>query len=64
MGKFTIDFSIIMQVGEGVKVHIAMERHMRPIDALGMFVAGTLEDILDTPIPPVGEDQLLLVKRP
>ena len=62
--KFTVDFLIVVQVSERVEVHIAMKRHMRPIDALGMSVTvAILKDILNAPIPSVGEDQLLLVKR-
>ena len=29
-GKPTIDFLVVMQISERVKVHIAMKRHMRP----------------------------------
>jgi len=62
--KFTVGFLVVMQISERVEVHIAMKRHMRPIDASATSAAGTAEDILDAPIPSVGKDQLLLVKRP
>ena len=61
--KFTVGFLVVMQISERVEVHIAMKRHMRPIDASATSTPGTAEDILDAPIPSVGKDQLLLVKR-
>ena len=36
--KLTIDFVIVVQINEGVKVHIAMERHMRPVNASGVLI--------------------------
>lgn len=36
--QFTIDFVIIMQVRKRVKIHIAMERHIRPADALDVTI--------------------------
>ena len=36
--QFTIDFVIIMQVRKRVKIHIAVERHIRPADALDMTI--------------------------
>jgi len=62
--RFTVDFLIVVQISERVGVHIAMKRHMRPVDGSEMSAPGIPEDILDTPIPSVGKDQLLLVKRP
>ena len=59
----TINLLIVMQKSERVEIHIAMERHMRPVDALVMPFPGMSNDILNTPIPSVGEDQLLFVKR-
>ena len=62
--KLTIDFFMVLQISERVQFHIAMKRHMWPAGASETAIAGNLEDILDTPVPSVGEDQLLLVKRP
>ena len=54
-----------MQISERVKVHIAMKRHMRPVERFSdVNFPETLEHALNTPVPPVGEDQLLLVKCP
>ena len=53
-----------MQISERVEVHIAIERHMRPVGHQRCSFVEIAEDILDTPIPSVGEDQLLPVKRP
>ena len=61
--KLTIDFLIVLQISERVKVHIAMKRHMRPADGSEVAIVEILDDILDTPVPSVGENQLLLVKR-
>lgn len=62
--RFTIDFLVVMQISERIKVHIAMKHHMWPVDGSEMSTPEVPEDILDTPIPSVGKDQLLLVKRP
>ena len=62
--KITVYFLVVMQISERVEIHIAMERHMRPVDTSGISDPEILEDILDAPIPSVGKNQLLLVKRP
>ena len=54
--KITVYFLVVMQISERVEIHIAMERHMRPVDTSGISDPEILEDILNTPIPSVGKD--------
>ena len=61
--KRTVDFFIVLQISKRVKAHIAMKRHMWPTDASEVATVEILEDILNAPVPSVGENQLLLVKR-
>jgi hypothetical protein len=53
-----------MHVNERVEVHIAMECNMWPVDRQGCSFCEDITGVLDTPIPSVGEDELLFVKRP
>ena len=38
--KFTIDFLIVVQISERVRVYIAMERHMWSADVSGVVICG------------------------
>ena len=60
----TVGLLIVLHKSERVKAHIAMKRHMRPKDASETAATPpSSRDILDAPVPSIGEDQLLLVKR-
>ena len=52
-----------MQISERIEVHIAIELHMWPAGYQRCSFAEILRCLLNTPIPSIGEDQFLLVKR-